>query len=110
MRIPASAIISPEKITRYLLIPRPWDDKSQFLSRAGFSADEPEFLESAIRRVTEKYEAMTDGENDYGTFYRIVGELDGPAGVSLSVVLIWLQWKLDGTFHFVTLKPNRSQA
>jgi len=109
MNIPAGAIISPEKITRYLLVPRPWDDKSQFLARSGFSADEPAELERAIRRMAENIEATEDGENEYGTFYRIVGELDGPSGVSLPVVLIWLQWKLDGTFHFVTLKPDRSQ-
>ena len=91
MRIPSDAIISPEKITRYLLVPRPWDDKSQFLARAGFAADDPDKLEFAIRRLTEKSEATGDGENEYGTFYRIVGELDGPIGVSLSVVVIWLQ-------------------
>jgi hypothetical protein len=26
-------------------------------------------------------------------------------GVGLSVVLIWLEWATDGSFHFVTLKP-----
>jgi len=109
MRIPADAIISPEKIMRYLLVPRPWDDKSQYLARAGFSVDAPDELERAIRRLTEENEAADDGENVYGTFYRVVGELAGPNGVSLPVVAIWLQWKLDGTFHFVTLKPHRSQ-
>jgi Domain of unknown function (DUF6883) len=108
MRIPADAIISPEKITRYLLVPRAWDDKSQFLARAGFAGDDPDKLELAIRRLTGISEAADDGENEYGTFYRIVGELDGPNGVSLPVVLIWLQWKSDGTFHFVTLKPDRN--
>jgi len=109
MRIPEDAIVPDGKITKYLLVSRPWDDKSQFLTRAGFTLDNPVELERAIRQMTEIYEASHDGENEYGTFYRIVGELDGPNGVSLPVVQIWLQWKLDGTYHFVTLKPQRSQ-
>jgi len=109
MHIPDDAIIPQEKITNYLLAPRPWDDKSKFLARAGFMADDPVALERAIRRMTEQHEASNDGENDYGTFFRIVGELEGPNGLTLPVVLIWLQWKLDDTCHFVTLKPYRSQ-
>jgi hypothetical protein len=109
MRIPDGAIIPQEKIVDYLLAPRPWDDKSRFLARAGFTADDPLELERAIRQMVERHEALDDGENEYGTFYRVVGELDGPNGVSLPVILIWLQWKADGMFHFVTLKPYRSQ-
>jgi hypothetical protein len=106
MRIPADAVIPPEKITRYLLVPRPWDDKSQFLAQAGFSLDDPMALVDAIRRMAEEFDAMEDGPNEYGTFFRVEGELGGPNGRSLLVVLIWLQWNLDGTFHFVTLKPQ----
>ena len=107
MHIPSDAIIPPEKSTRYLLVPRPWDDKSQFLAQAGFSLDDPARLENAIRQTASRFEAFEDGTNEYGTFYRIEGDLDGPNGRTLQVVLIWLQWKLDGTFHFVTLKPHK---
>ena len=109
MRIPADAIIPDEKLTRYLLLPRPWDDKSQFLAQAGFTLDNPAELESAIRRLAATNDAIDDGENDYGTFFRVTGEFIGPNGGRLQVVLIWLQWKLDGTVHFVTLKPNKNQ-
>ena len=107
MRIPADATIPLEKLTRYLLFPRPWDDKSQFLAQAGFLIDDPAKLEDALRHAAASYDAVEDGSNEYGTFYRVEGELTGPNGRSLLVVLIWLQWKLDGTFHFVTLKPSR---
>src|SRR3712207_2727424 len=106
MRIPADAVIPPEKLTQYLLRFRPWDDKSRFLSSAGFAATRPEILENAIRVATATSEAVEDGENDYGMFYRVDGELVKPNGRFLSVVIIWLQWKLDGKFHFVTLKPR----
>ena len=82
-----------------------WDDKSKFLAQAGFELGEPDLLEDAIRRAAATFEAVEDGANDYGTFFRVEGELVGPNGRSLQVALIWLQWKLDGTFHFVTLKP-----
>jgi hypothetical protein len=107
MRIPADAIIPREKLTRYLLVPRPWDDKSRFLGQAGFSLTDPDTLDEAIRRVAANFDAVEDGTNYYGTFFRVEGDLDGPNGRTLHVVLIWLQWKLDGTFHFVTLKPRR---
>ena len=107
MRIPSDAIIPPDKLTAYLLVPRAWDDKSRFLAQVGFTLDDPSTLEDAIRRMAADFDATDDGENDYGTFYRVEGELLGPNGRTLQVVLVWLQWKLDGTFHFVTLKPWR---
>jgi hypothetical protein len=110
MRIPQTAIIAADKLSKYLLIPRPWDDKSKYLAQAGFHLAEPHHLEGAIRGMIGQYDAVENGSNDYGTFYRVAGELVGPTGVSLPVVLIWLQWKMDSTFHFVTLKPTREQA
>ncbi len=109
MHISPDAIISPSKLTDYLLKPRPWDDKSKFLAQAGFDADRPEELETAIRLTTALNEATPDGKNIYGTFYRVVGLLTGPSGQSLEVVLIWLQWNNDGSYHFVTLKPAKQR-
>ena len=57
--------------------------------------------------MVARFEAVADGTNEYGNFFRVEGELVGPAGVSLQVVQIWLQWKSDGMIHFVTLKPKR---
>ena len=64
-------------------------------------------LMETIRKFIETYEAVEDGENDYGEFYRADGFLEGPNGRTLSVVTIWLRWKSDDKFHFVTLKPFR---
>jgi hypothetical protein len=68
--------------------------------------EEPDVLRQALCDLTAREEAFVDGMNDYGTFWRIEGELIGPTG-GLPVVLIWLQWVVDGTFHFVTLKPRK---
>ena len=106
MKIPDDATIPDEKLTKYLLVPRPWDDKSKYLSQAGFELGQPDILRDAIRELADRQDATVDGFNEYGTYWRVEGDLIGPVG-SLPVVLIWLQWAIDDTFHFVTLKPRK---
>ncbi|MBD2424801.1 DUF6883 domain-containing protein [Phormidium sp. FACHB-1136] len=107
MRIPVDAIIPDDKITRYLLVQKARNDKSKFLAKAGFTMENPESLKDAIQSPTKIHEAIKDGDNEYGTFYRLTGELVGLNGVILSVVTIWLQRPVDEKFQFVTLKPFR---
>jgi hypothetical protein len=106
MRIPADAKIASEKLTRYLLVPRPVNDKSRFLFRAGFTRSAPAVLETAIRQLADESAARENGFNDYGTFWRVTGMLRGPVA-SVRVVAIWLEWHSDRSFHFITLKPFR---
>ena len=51
MNIPADAVIATDKLTGYLLIARPLDDKSKFLATAGFTQSNSEILEAAIRNL-----------------------------------------------------------
>lgn len=104
MRIPSDATISDTKLTHYLLVERPWDDKSGYLRRAGFERKNWPDLRSAIRQLADDLDAIEDGSKEYGTFYRVEGTLKGPTD-SLQVVCIWMQRAVDGRFHFVTLKP-----
>jgi hypothetical protein len=106
VKIPEDAIIPEEKLTRYLLAPRDYDDKSGFLARAGFTRANPDVLMNAIRQQAGSAEAVEDGRNAYGIFYRVEAPLVGPLD-RLEVVTIWLRWHVDGTIHFVTLKPYR---
>jgi hypothetical protein len=107
VRIPADALIAAEKLTRYLLLPRPWDDKAKFLGQAGFDLESPERLLAALRRLASEVEAAPDGANDYGEFLRTDGELEGPNGRRLKVTAIWLRQHADGQVRFVTLKPRK---
>ena len=109
MRIPQSAVIPREKLTQYLLAPRRRSDKSKFLARGGFTSSNPGDLEAAIRRATASCNAVADGSNEYGTFYRVEAAIGGPNGISLDVILVWIEWNTDGSYHFVTLKPGRSR-
>jgi len=106
MHIPPEAEIPREKLTHYLLVPKPLDDKSRFLARAGFDTANPEVLETAIRTLAAAEPALHDGTNEYGNFWRVEGLLTGPER-GILVVTIWLEWHTDGRFRFVTLKPWR---
>jgi hypothetical protein len=107
VNIPPDADIPREKLTRYLLIPRTRDDKSRFLAQAGFDESKSDVLLQAIRVHAAAHEALPDGDNEYGEFLRVEGGLLGPNGDTLQVVTIWLRWHIDGSTHFVTLKPLR---
>nr|WP_275330875.1 hypothetical protein [Nodosilinea sp. TSF1-S3]MDF0364962.1 hypothetical protein [Nodosilinea sp. TSF1-S3] len=65
----------------------------------------PEALKASIQKLLANSAALEDAINEYGTFYRLVGKLEGINGIALSVVTIWLQREADGKFQFVTLKP-----
>ena len=108
MKIPDSAIITDEKLTQYLLVYRARNDKSQFLARAGFTANNAKALKTAIQTIARTNEAVEERRNEYGVFYRVAGELVGTNAVVLPVVTIWLQ-QADGIFKFVTLKPLKER-
>jgi hypothetical protein len=74
MRIPSDATIDETKFTNYLLVQRPWDDKSGYLRRAGFELKNWPDLRAAIRRLADAVDAVEDGSNEYGTFYRVSKE------------------------------------
>src|SRR5581483_2489559 len=104
MKIPINALIHRDKLTGYLLIPKHQNDKSQFLAKAGFTQENPEVLEAAIRRLISENEALPDRVDEYGTFYQVRGRLQGPNGILL-VVTIWLQQQGEQGYRFITLKP-----
>lgn len=109
MRIPPDAILPEEKITQYLLVSRPKDDQSKFLALAGFTLENATKLREAIVNLINVAEAIEDGSNRFGVFYRAEGILAGVNGINLSVVTIWIQRYNDNRFQFVTLKPKRNR-
>ncbi|MGF1512083.1 MAG: DUF6883 domain-containing protein, partial [Elainellaceae cyanobacterium] len=106
MKLLGTIVIPNAKLTQYLLIPRPEDDKSKFLAQAGFTADNPQQLQQAILTLTQAHEATSDRQDKYGTYYLVEGSLVGPNG-TLAVVTVWIERAADGIIQFVTLKPKR---
>ena len=78
MMIPDEAVIPEEKLTKYLLLPRPRNDKARFLKQAGFTQDNPGDLRAALRRRATGTEGVEDGKNEYGAFYRVEGNSSVP--------------------------------
>ena len=64
---------------------------------------------AAIRRLADTADAVEDSSNEYGTFYRVEGMLEGPTG-NLPVACIWMKQAIDGKFRFVTLKPSTGRS
>ncbi len=106
-KIPSDAIIPVAKLTRYLLIEQDRNDKSKFLAQAGFTLDNYEDLDNALRKLTLSTKAVEGRTNGYGTFYQVIGSLEGINGVDLAVVTVWLQRRIDNQFQFVTLVPDK---
>jgi hypothetical protein len=107
VRIPEDSIIPDAKITGYLLVPKPRNDKSKFLAQAGFTLENSEALKLAIQTQALSTDAVEEKINEYGTFYQVEADLIGVNGTILSVITVWLERQIDGKFQFVTLKPSK---
>ena len=107
MKLRVDAIITEEKITEYLLKWRPDNDKSQFLSRAGYTQANWRNLLQDIRNQILPLEAEFLQNTAYGLLWNIRGTLKGPNGVTIRVVTIWMDEKYTGMTKFITLFPDR---
>jgi len=109
MRIPGAdrAIISREKIVRYLLNPDHPDggSKAVVLEHAGFSARRPEELELALRTQHLSLDAEEGKPSAFGEKYEIRGELRGPVD-RVVVRSIWIVRHGESAPRLITLIPE----
>jgi len=61
VKIPEDAIIPDAKLTRYLLVLRPRNDKSKFMAQAGFIVENSPDLVAALRQLTRLNNAGSIG-------------------------------------------------
>lgn len=102
--LPQNAIIAEEKLTKYLLVPLPKDDKSQFLAQAGYTLDNWQQLEQDLRTQILTQPAELVETNRYGKKYLIRARLQGNL-IELNTPTIWMV--INGTTRFVTLVPDK---
>ncbi|MGF1516767.1 MAG: DUF6883 domain-containing protein [Nodosilinea sp.] len=105
MLLPQNATIAEEKLTRYLLVPLPKDDKSKFLAQAGYALDSWQQLEQDLRVQVLTQPVDFVETTRYGKKYFIRARLRGSNGVELSVLTVWMVE--NGTTRFVTLVPDK---
>ncbi len=90
MKLPADTLIARRKVSDYLLVCRPEDDKSAFLARAGYLPETANRLVADLRKQLLPLDARLVESGEYGTKYEICGKLTGPNGRTLRVVSIWM--------------------
>lgn len=105
MLLSQDAIIAEEKLTRYLLVLLPKDDKSQFLAQAGYTLNNWQQLEQDLRTQVLTQPAESVKTTRYGQKYFIRARLLGSNGIGLSVLTVWMVE--NGITRFVTLVPDK---
>jgi hypothetical protein len=98
-----NALIANQKLTEYLLIPLPKDDKSEYLAQGGYTLDNWQQLEQDLRQQILSLEAQPTVKTQYGQKYQIIGSLVCPNGKVLTIKTIWIV--TEQTTQFVTLFP-----
>ncbi|MEM9213708.1 MAG: DUF6883 domain-containing protein [Cyanobacteria bacterium P01_F01_bin.150] len=105
--LPPDAAIPEAKLTQYLLIPLPKDDKSKFLAKAGYTLDNWEKLEEDLQTQVLSQPAELLETNKYGQKYCIRATLVGENGVELNIKTIWMVTPT--VTRFVTLVPDKGE-
>ncbi|MCK4764394.1 MAG: hypothetical protein KAW12_19500 [Candidatus Aminicenantes bacterium] len=109
MKLPENTLIAREKPTRYLLVQKKRNDKSQWLARAGYTLDNWQILETDLRNQILSIDAGPIERTGYGRLYEINGQLVGPNGKILSVRSIWMTERATGDTKFITMYPAREE-
>ena len=107
MRLPKDVTIPHDQLLRYLLLPREENDKSKFLSSAGYTLANWEVLEHDLHQLIQTSEVSDIKTTPYGIKYEIRGILNGPNGRTLHIVTIWIKLETTEDIRFVTLFPDR---
>lgn len=102
---PQDAVIAKEKLTQYLLILLPKDDKSKFLAQAGYGLSNWQQLEQDIRTQVLSRAAEFLETTRHGDKYCIRTKLRGVNGIELSILTIWMV--TNEAAKFVTLVPDK---
>jgi hypothetical protein len=100
-----TATISEAKLTKYLLIQQPKDDKSGFLAQAGYTLENWQKLQQELKRFLLN-KATLNKETNFGEIYEIKGILIGVNGVNLRIATYWIIDSLTNETRFVTLLPD----
>ena len=108
MRLPADKLfIDRRKLTHFLLVRLEVDDKSRFLVMCGYTVDNVDALEAAIREQVATNDAVPDFKDEFGQRYSISGQLPALAGRDMLVTTIWIMKVGDSNiWRFVTLFPG----
>jgi hypothetical protein len=107
MKLSTEAIIATTKLTEYLLVWKPENDKSQWLEKAGYTVDNWQQLENDLRIQILPLDLTYIETTRFGQLYQIIGIINSPNGRELSVRTIWMIEHESGLTKFITMYPNK---
>ncbi|MEK6682118.1 MAG: DUF6883 domain-containing protein [Nitrospirota bacterium] len=90
--------------------PRRRNDKSRWLSQAGYTIKNWQLLERDLRRQILSLAAIPTENTRYGQMYKIKGNLTGPNGKILAVCTIWMTETTTGDTKFITMYPKKGEG
>ncbi len=108
MIIPSSLVIQDKKITNYLLVYQPKDDKSEYLGLAGYSSHNWQTLKRDILNAVNGSEVAEVVSTGWGVRFKVKSQWYSPNGRLLKVITIWQQDEGLDTVKFITLYPDKS--
>ena len=107
MKLPSGLVVKDSKITKYLLVYQPKDDKSEYLSYYGYSLANWESLKNDILEAAEKSEITENFVTDWGIRYKVKCQWLSPNNRLLKVITIWQEDQTTARIKFVTLYPDK---
>lgn len=108
MKIPPNLVIPDPKLTNYLLVYQPKDDKSEYLALAGYTLDNWPSLKLDIIEAVKGSDVAEVIPTDWGTRFKVKSEWYGPNGRLVKVITIWQQDEPSSLVKFITLYPDKS--
>ncbi|MBD2006187.1 MULTISPECIES: DUF6883 domain-containing protein [Cyanophyceae] len=109
MRLPSKLVIEDQKITSYLLVYQPKNDKSEYLALAGYNLENWEILKRDILNAVDGSKVTEITSTDWGTRLKVKSQWYGPNSRLVRVMTIWQQDEEADIVKFITLYPDKSQ-
>jgi hypothetical protein len=102
------AIISPEKLTGYLLNAshKRGGPKARLLLSVGYRTDDPQRLESDLRMQHLSIDVTRTSANAYGVVYEIEGPIKTPSGRDVQFCSVWQVDTGTDVPRFITMYPR----
>ena len=109
MKIPGAehAVIEAAKVRDYLLSPehRVGSAKARFFTQLGFEQLNWEVLQAELARFAT-HDAQIGANTKFGQKYLVAGTIQGPAGRSAQILVVWIVLVAEDFPRFVTAFPG----
>ncbi len=109
MKMSSNLVIENPKLTRYLLVYQPKDDKSNFLAQYGYTLDNWQVLKQAIIEAVQGQEIDQITQTNWGQRFKVKSQWTGLNGELIKIITVWQQAEGEDTIKLITLYPDKSE-